>query len=174
MEGRRRLPGACLSLSGNQISGIPRHQRDVVPVTASITHCLMSTQVRVVRKTLFAPREGRQFLLPDRDAGNYWLFDDVYEGSFNAWRPRRDARRQDGVHLFRVDTRRFCHRVQYAELPRRDVVEPVWKFLGRAGSVDRHAIEQASHRWRGGRREDSARTRRKILISTQVGAVRHQ
>ena len=32
----------------------------------------------------------------------------------------------------------------------------------------RHAIEQASHRWRGGRREDSARTRRKILISTQV------
>ena len=32
----------------------------------------------------------------------------------------------------------------------------------------RHAIEQASRRWRGGRREDSARTRRKILISTQV------
>ena len=29
----------------------------------------------------------------------------------------------------------------------------------------RHAIEQASHRWRGGRREDSARTPRKILIS---------
>ena len=34
----------------------------------------------------------------------------------------------------------------------------------------RHAIEQASRRWRGGRRDDSARTRRKILISTQVGA----
>jgi hypothetical protein len=32
----------------------------------------------------------------------------------------------------------------------------------------RHAIEQASHRWRGGRREDSARTRRIFLISTQV------
>ena len=32
----------------------------------------------------------------------------------------------------------------------------------------RHAIEQASSRWRGGRREDPARTRRKILISTQV------
>ena len=32
----------------------------------------------------------------------------------------------------------------------------------------RHAIEQASRRWRGGRRDDSARTRRKILISTQV------
>ena len=31
----------------------------------------------------------------------------------------------------------------------------------------RHAIEQASRRWRGGRREDSARTRREIL-STQV------
>ena len=30
------------------------------------------------------------------------------------------------------------------------------------------AIEQASHRWRGGRRDDSARTHRKILISTQV------
>ena len=32
----------------------------------------------------------------------------------------------------------------------------------------RHAIEQASRRWRGGRRDDSAQTRRKILISTQV------
>ena len=32
----------------------------------------------------------------------------------------------------------------------------------------RHAIEQASRRWRGGRRDDSARTRRKILIFTQV------
>jgi len=31
-----------------------------------------------------------------------------------------------------------------------------------------HAIEQASRRWRGGRRGDPARTRRKILISTQV------
>ena len=30
------------------------------------------------------------------------------------------------------------------------------------------AIEQASRRWRGGRRDGSARTRRKILISTQV------
>ena len=34
----------------------------------------------------------------------------------------------------------------------------------------RHAIEQASRRWRGGRRDDSARTRRKILISTQAVA----
>ena len=33
---------------------------------------------------------------------------------------------------------------------------------------NRHAIEQVSRRWRGGRRGDSARTRRKILISTQV------
>ena len=32
----------------------------------------------------------------------------------------------------------------------------------------RHAIEQASRRWRGGRHDDSARTRRKILIFTQV------
>ena len=34
----------------------------------------------------------------------------------------------------------------------------------------RHAIEQASRRWRGGRRDESARTRRKILISTQAPA----
>ena len=112
MEGRRRLPGACLSLSGNQISGIPRHQRDVVP----------STQVRVVRKTLFAPREGRQLLFSDGHVGDNWLPYDVYEGSFDAWRPRRDARRQDRLHVLRVHPRRFCHRVQYAELPRRDVV----------------------------------------------------
>ena len=32
----------------------------------------------------------------------------------------------------------------------------------------RHAIEEASRRWRGGRRDESARTRRKTLISTQV------
>ena len=44
---------------------------------------------------------------------------------------------------------------------------PSW--LGRAArNRHRHAIEQASRRWRGGRRYDSARTRRKILISTQV------
>ena len=35
----------------------------------------------------------------------------------------------------------------------------------------RHAIEQASRRWHRGRRDDSARTRRKILISTQVVAI---
>ena len=32
-------------------------------------------------------------------------------------------------------------------------------------------IEQASRRWRGGRRDDSARTRRELLISTQVDVV---
>ena len=37
----------------------------------------------------------------------------------------------------------------------------VWKSTSVSG-------EQASRRWRGGRRDDSARTRRKILISTQV------
>jgi hypothetical protein len=47
------------------------------------------------------------------------------------------------------------------------MTRPSW--LGRATrNRHRHAIEQASHRWRGGRRDDSARTRRKILISTQV------
>ena len=44
---------------------------------------------------------------------------------------------------------------------------PSW--LGRAvRNEHHHAIEQASRRWRGGRRDDSARARRKILISTQV------
>ena len=47
------------------------------------------------------------------------------------------------------------------------MTRPCW--LRRAvRSRHRHAIEQASRRWRGGRRDDSARTRRKILISTQV------
>ena len=46
-------------------------------------------------------------------------------------------------------------------------------WLGRAVSNwHRHAIDQASRRWRGGRRDDSARTRRKILISTQVVVLR--
>ena len=48
------------------------------------------------------------------------------------------------------------------------MTRPSW--LGRAvRNRHRHAIEQAARRWRGGRREDSARTCRKILISTQVG-----
>ena len=41
----------------------------------------------------------------------------------------------------------------------------VWKSTSASGAK---TIEQASRRWRGGRRCDSARTRRKILISTQV------
>ena len=46
------------------------------------------------------------------------------------------------------------------------MTRPCW--LGRAArNRHRHAIEQAARRWRGGRREDSARTCRKILISTQ-------
>ena len=50
-----------------------------------------------------------------------------------------------------------------------NTVRRVPSWLRRAArDRHRHAIEQASHRWRGGRREDSARTRRKILISTQV------
>ena len=49
------------------------------------------------------------------------------------------------------------------------MTRPSW--LGRAvKNRHRHTIEQASRRWRGGRRDDSARTRRKILISTQAGA----
>ena len=49
------------------------------------------------------------------------------------------------------------------------MARPSW--LGRAvGNEHHHAIEQASRRWRGGRRDDSARTCRKILISTQVVA----
>ena len=47
------------------------------------------------------------------------------------------------------------------------MTRPSW--LGRAvTNRHRHAIEQASRRWRGGRRDGSARTRRKVLISAQV------
>jgi len=50
------------------------------------------------------------------------------------------------------------------------MMRPSW--LGRAvRNLHRHAIEQASRRWRGGRRDDSARTRRKSLISTQVNGI---
>ena len=46
------------------------------------------------------------------------------------------------------------------------MTRPSW--LGRAArNRHRHAIEQASRRWRACRRDDSARTRRKSLISTQ-------
>ena len=44
---------------------------------------------------------------------------------------------------------------------------PRW-FRRAARNRHRHAIEQASRRWRGGKRDDSARMRREILISTQA------
>ena len=51
------------------------------------------------------------------------------------------------------------------------MTRPSW--LGRAArNRHRHAIEQASRRWRGARRDDSARTRRNVLISTQVASTR--
>ena len=51
------------------------------------------------------------------------------------------------------------------------MTRPSW--LGRAArNWHRHAIEPASRRWRGGRCDASARTRRKILISTQVNGRR--
>ena len=43
---------------------------------------------------------------------------------------------------------------------------PVWKSTSASGA----AVEPASRRWRGGRRDDSARMRRKILISAQAAA----
>jgi hypothetical protein len=50
------------------------------------------------------------------------------------------------------------------------MTRPSW--LGRAArNRHRHDIEQASRRWRGGRRGDSGRTRRKILIFTQALAL---
>ena len=40
------------------------------------------------------------------------------------------------------------------------------ELVGGAGAGARHAIEQASRRWRGGRRGDSGRTRRKLDFHT--------
>jgi pSer/pThr/pTyr-binding forkhead associated (FHA) protein len=47
------------------------------------------------------------------------------------------------------------------------MTRPCW-LRPAARNQNRHAIEQASRRWRGGRRDDSARPRREVLISTQV------
>ena len=47
------------------------------------------------------------------------------------------------------------------------MARPSW-LVRAVGNWHRHAIEQASRRWREARRDDSARTRREILISTQV------
>ena len=55
------------------------------------------------------------------------------------------------------------------ETPTPIETEPPLNLCGNQPVRRVHAIEQASRRWRGGRRDDSARTRRKILISTQVG-----
>ena len=46
------------------------------------------------------------------------------------------------------------------------MTRPCW-FRRAMRNRHRHAIEQAARRWRGGRRDDAARTCRKILFSTQ-------
>ena len=69
-----------------------------------------------------------------------------------------------GVHFPDIPRPRRprCHLpIAYAHRASGGRSTPVW-------NRHRHAIEQASCRWRGGRRDDSARRRRKILISTQV------
>ncbi len=59
-----------------------------------------------------------------------------------------------GINLVAADTVRTCVEIN-------SILRPCW--LGRAvGNWHRHAVEQASRRWRGGRRTDSGRTRRKI------------
>ena len=59
---------------------------------------------------------------------------------------------------------RLCGNQPVCRVP---MTRPSW-LVRAARNRHRHAIEQASRRWRGGRRDDSARTHRKILISTQV------
>ena len=83
-------------------------------------------------------------------------------------------------------------RISFCAASSRADFSPVWKSTSATGAPDnsslshfsamtrpswlrravrnrhRHAIERASRRWRGGRRGDSARTRRKLLISTQL------
>ena len=83
----------------------------------------MSTQIRVVRKTLFAPREGRQLLFSDGHAGDHRLPDDVHEGTFNPRRSRRHARCKDGVYVFCMDIGKLRGALEHAELPRGDLVE---------------------------------------------------
>ena len=92
------------------------------PVTAPITQCLISTQIRVVRAAVPPPGEGRQLLLSDGHAGNYWLFDDIYEGSFNARRPGGYAGREDRFYVFCMDIGKLRGALEHAELPWRDVV----------------------------------------------------
>ena len=58
----------------------------------------------------------------------------------------------------------------------RDTYRAVWKSTSASGHPSsvrnrhRHAVEQASRRWRGGRRGDSGRTRRKFEFHTRTAA----
>ena len=106
----------------------------------------------------------------------------------------RWMRQMEGLNLNDLfwEKRAFADGGEYWFAPDLGECRPVWKSTSVSGAPDnsslshfsamtlpswlsraarnrhRHAIEQASRRWRGGRHDDSARTRRKILISTQV------
>ena len=91
-----------------------------------------------------------------------------------ASRPAPPARTRGGRHL--EGSHALLLAPLFHRLPRAARARSIWRQPGvdvAAACVEINqcvgrAIEQASRRWRGGRRDDSARTRRKILISTQA------
>ena len=116
----------------------------------------------------------------------------VHGGSkiLNFYQARK--RKYDNIEPSKLDTARNAPVIN-AQTFHPNWLESVWKSTSASGAPDnsslshflamtrpswfgravrnrhRHAIEQASRRWRGGRRGDSGRTRRKILISAQAG-----
>ena len=77
---------------------------------------------------------------------------------------------EEGDYVMWADATRYF---DYAARPikkgiARRAVEALARGCVKINQCVSSAIEQASRRWREGRRDDSARTRRKILISTQA------
>ena len=70
--------------------------------------------VRVVRAALFAPREGGELLLSNRNSSDHRMPYDVYERSFNARRPGGYVGSKDRVHVLRLDIGKLRGALEHA------------------------------------------------------------
>ena len=100
--------------------------------------------------------------------------------ALGAWRHERGRLRDSATRMRPRARRRRAAISPWSSTRRPKATRAVQAALDEASlgddvarkSVRKPPVEQASRRWRGGRHDDSARTRRKILISTRAYAAR--
>ena len=118
-------------------------------------------ELRVARRPREEALAFRAAVAEEREAEAVVVRDDAGHDEEDEQRQQKDARARHLVEPARAHGARRRDLCGNQPVRRVATTRPSW--LGRAvRNSHRHAVEQASRRWRGGRRDDSARTRRKF------------